>query len=189
MTERNIFDEFLHIKPLFKRDKDIFGPSYIPDKLLHREKQIEQIASILVTALRGGKPSNILIFGKTGTGKTAVMNYIGHELEKITGKDFAKVHIIYMNCEVVDTHYGVLANIGNNFITDWDARIPFTGWPTEKVYKQLTDAIDKKGGICIIVLDEIDKLVYKTGDDVLYHLTKVNEDLKNAKVSIVGISN
>ncbi len=189
MTDRNLFDDLLQFKPLFKRDKDIFGASYIPEKLLHREKQIDQIASILVTALRGGKPSNVLIFGKTGTGKTAVMNYLGHEIEKKTGSDLSKVHYIYMNCEVVDTHYGVLANIGNHFITDWDSRIPFTGWPTEKVYKQLTDAMDKVGGISVIVLDEIDKLVYKTGDDVLYHLTKINEDLKTAKVSVVGISN
>ncbi len=38
-------------------------------------------------------------------------------------------------------------------------------------------------------MDEIDKLVYKSGDDVLYHLSKINDDLKNARVSIIGISN
>ncbi len=39
------------------------------------------------------------------------------------------------------------------------------------------------------MLDEIDKLVYKSGDDVLYYLSKINNDLKNARVSIIGISN
>ena len=41
----------------------------------------------------------------------------------------------------------------------------------------------------MIVLDEIDKLVKKSGDDTLYNLTRINSDLKRSKVSIIGISN
>jgi cell division control protein 6 len=40
-----------------------------------------------------------------------------------------------------------------------------------------------------LVLDEIDQLVNKAGDAVLYNLTRINEDLKNSQVSIIGISN
>jgi cell division control protein 6 len=31
--------------------------------------------------------------------------------------------------------------------------------------------------------------VYKSGDDVLYHLSRINDDLQHAKVSLIGISN
>uniref|UniRef100_UPI0025D52561 AAA family ATPase n=1 Tax=Methanoregula sp. TaxID=2052170 RepID=UPI0025D52561 len=41
----------------------------------------------------------------------------------------------------------------------------------------------------VFMLDEIDKLVKKSGDDTLYNLTRINSDLKNSKVSIIGISN
>jgi len=41
----------------------------------------------------------------------------------------------------------------------------------------------------VIVLDEVDQLVQKSGDEVLYNLTRMNSDLKNAKVAVVGISN
>ena len=64
----NIFDKYLDAPPIFKKDRDVLRPSYIPEKLLHREDQINQIASVLAMALRGERPSNILIFGKTGTG-------------------------------------------------------------------------------------------------------------------------
>jgi cell division control protein 6 len=37
-------------------------------------------------------------------------------------------------------------------------------------------------------MDEIDKLVRK-GDDVLYNLSRINGDLKNARISLIGISN
>lgn len=183
-----IFQQFIRPKSLFKGDRDVLRPSYIPDVLPHREEQIDQLASILVTALEGQRPSNVLLFGKTGTGKTATMKFVGKELER-ANEESRKVHFVYMNCEVVDTQYGVLQNLGNLFIHDFEERIPFTGWSTERVYHILREKIDEMHRVIVIVLDEIDKLVSKSGDDVLYHLCRINDDLKNAKVSVIGISN
>lgn len=183
-----IFQQYIRSRPIFKSDREILRPSYIPDILPHREDQINQLASILVTALEGQRPSNVLLFGKTGTGKTASMKYIGKEIER-ANSNLNRVNFIYMNCEVVDTQYGVLQNIGNKFIEDFEQRIPFTGWSTERVYNILREKIDEERRVIVIALDEIDKLVSKSGDDVLYHLCRINDDLKNAKVSVIGISN
>jgi cell division control protein 6 len=185
--EDSIFEPYLATKAIFKKDRDILRPSYIPEKLPHRERQIKQLASILAMALRGERPSNILIFGKTGTGKTATVKYLQKEVEK--AKKWSRVDYLYMNCEVTDTQYSVLQNFGNRFIEDFDERIPFTGWSTERVYNMLREKLDEERRVVVVVLDEIDKLIYKSGDDVLYHLTRINEDLKKAKVSILGISN
>ncbi len=183
-----IFQQYIKSKTIFKSDREILRPSYIPDILPHREEQINQLASILVTALEGQRPSNVLLFGKTGTGKTASIKYIGKEIER-ANSNLNKVNFIYMNCEVVDTQYGVLQNIGNKFIEDFEERIPFTGWSTERVYNILREKIDEERRVIVIALDEIDRLVSKSGDDVLYHLCRINDDLKNAKVSVIGISN
>jgi len=185
--EDSIFEPYLAMKAIFKKDRDILRPSYIPEKLPHRERQIKQLASILAMALRGERPSNVMIFGKTGTGKTATVKYLQKEVEK--AKKWSRVDYLYMNCEVTDTQYSVLQNLGNRFIEDFDERIPFTGWPTERVYNMLREKLDEERRVVVVVLDEIDKLIYKSGDDVLYHLTRINEDLKKAKVSILGISN
>ncbi len=185
--EDSIFEPYLATKAIFKKDRDILRPSYIPEKLPHRERQIKQLASILAMALRGERPSNVLIFGKTGTGKTATVKYLQKEVEK--AKKWSRVDYLYMNCEVTDTQYSVLQNLGNRFIEDFDERIPFTGWSTERVYNILREKLDEERRVVVVVLDEIDKLIYKSGDDVLYHLTQINEDLKKAKVSILGISN
>jgi cell division control protein 6 len=187
--DTNVFEKHLERKQIFKKNnREILRPSYIPDVLPHRQEEINSLASILVTALKGERPSNILIFGKTGTGKTACVKYIGNEIKK-ADVEGNKVNFIYMNCEVVDTPYGVMQNIGNQFIQNFTQRIPFTGLSIMQVYNLLRDALDEQNQVIVIALDEIDKLVYKSGDDVLYYLSKINDDLKKARVSIIGISN
>ncbi len=182
---RDLFGQLLEFEPLFK-NKEVMRPAYTPEILPHRETQIGSLAGVLVSALRGETPSNILIYGKTGTGKTAVAKYVGKELMR-KGEELKKpVHFIYVNCEIVDTQYRVLQNIANHFISDWSERVPFTGWPTDEVYAKLKEMMDKEAGVTIIILDEVDKL---SGDEVLYNLTRMNAELTQAKVSIIGISN
>src|SRR5688572_3318482 len=112
--EESIFRPYIVLRPIFKMDRDILRPAFVPDRLPHREEQVDQLAQILSTALRGERPSNVLIFGKTGTGKTAVVKYIENELKKLDGG--RTVHYVYMNCEIVDTPYGVLQNVANRFV-------------------------------------------------------------------------
>ena len=185
IVNSDIFGHFLKSDGLFL-DREAMRPSYMPEILPHRGKEINDLASILVTALRGETPSNVFIYGKTGTGKTAVTKFIGKELLKKGLETSKKVNFVYINCEVVDTQYRLLQNITNHLINEWSERIPFTGWPTDEVYSKLIQMIDKEGGVTVIILDEVDKL---KGDEALYNLSRININLKNAKVSIVGISN
>ncbi len=63
-----LFDKMLVTSNIFK-DREKLRPSYSPKILPHREKEIEELAGILVAALKGETPSNIFVYGKTGTGK------------------------------------------------------------------------------------------------------------------------
>jgi cell division control protein 6 len=67
--------------------------------------------------------------------------------------------------------------------------VPMTGWPTDRVYSVFFDAVDYFERVVVIMLDEIDKLVEKSGDDTLYNLSRMNSQLENSRVSIIGISN
>ena len=181
----SIFNEYTTRKKTFL-DKKMITTSYKPEDLPHRESEINTLASILAPSLGGDRPSNIFIFGKPGTGKTAVIYYISKKLkEKSTDNG---VNIFYLNCKmrnVADTEYRVIAQLTR----DMGEFVPVTGLPTDHVYNLFFKALDNKGGVVIIILDEIDVLVDKIGDSFLYNLTRINEDLKNTQVSIVGISN
>ena len=185
--EESIFQPYIATRPIFRMDRDILRPSFVPDRLPHREEQVDQLAQILATALRGDRPSNVLIYGQTGTGKTAVVKYIENEFKKLEGG--RTVHYMYMNCEIVDTPYAVLQNLANRFVENFSQRVPFTGLSTDRVYQMLCEKLDEEKRIVILVLDEIDKIITKNGDDLLYQLLKINEDLTRAKLSLIGISN
>ena len=187
MTETNIFTQYMQKRNMIVKNKKILQSSYIPQNLPHRDDKINEIVEIIAPALGKDKPSNILIFGKTGTGKTAVMNYVGKELRKADEQQ--NCCFIYVNCEVVDTTYGILYNISNQIITDPSKRIPFTGWSLDKILAEMTEYIDKEDKVFIIVLDEIDRSFQKNGDDIFYYLTTINEVLQNSKVSVIGITN
>lgn len=182
---KDIFHDLLASRSIFK-NKEVLRPSYVPDFLPHREKQINELASILAPALRGETPSNVFIYGKTGTGKTAVAKFIGKQLMEKGRQLKVNTNFVYINCEIVDTQYRVLQNVANHFIKVWEERIPFTGWPTDEVYSRLIHSIERTKGVAVIVLDEVDKL---KGDEVLYNLSRMNYDLKDARTSIIGISN
>lgn len=198
MRKEGLFSLLLETKPIFK-NREYLRPSYTPEELPHRDSQIHQLARILAAPLRGETPSNILIYGKTGTGKTASVKYVTRELELVSNRAPLKVKLVYINCEEVNTKYRILAVLANTFLEKLKAEresseglpksVPMTGWPTDEVYRCFFRAIDCDKQLAVIVLDEIDKLVLKSGDEVLYNLTRMNSDLKNSKVTIIGISN
>ena len=188
MAEDNIFTQYIQKRNVIVKNKKILQSSYIPSNLPHRDDKINEIVEIVAPSLNKDKPSNILIIGKTGTGKTAVMNYIGKELKKADEKQ-ENCSFIYINCEVVDNPYGILYNISNQIISDPNKKIPFTGWSLDKIFSELTTYIDKEDKIFIIVLDEIDRSFQKNGDDIFYYLTTINEILEKSRVSIIGITN
>jgi len=187
--DSNPFDEFLAKRPAIFKNREVLSHTYTPERLPHRDSQIRDLVNILGVALYGETPKNILVYGITGSGKTVTVKYVMKKLEEKARELNKRVSVVYVNCEVVDTPYRVLQNIGNNFITRWEDRIPPTGLPTDEVYAKLVEAVDNYGGRVIVVLDEVDKLVRKSGDSILYMLTRVNQDLHSARISLIGISN
>ncbi len=188
MAGDSIFKHYLEKKNTLIKDRGILQTTYVPEQLLHRDSQIEEIVDIVGPSLKKDQPSNILIIGKTGTGKTAVVNYVGKELMK-TEEGMKNCCYIYVNCEVIDTPYSILYNISNQIITDPNNKIPFTGWSLDKIFNEIVKVVDNENKVFIIVLDEIDKSFKKNGDDIFYFLTTVNSMLKRSRVSIIGITN
>ena len=182
-----IFESF--DKRLIFKDKSLLQNNYQPKEILYRDEQIKQIASILAPILRGEKPSNLFLYGKTGTGKTLSIQHVRDGLLKRADKtDGFKIKVEYLNCKlkkVSDTEYRILAEL----VRKLGGEIPDTGLPTEAVYNKFLQIIDSHKQIVILILDEIDQTVKKISDGFLYNLTRLNSELSQSQICIVGISN
>lgn len=183
----DFFDKFLQKEPLII-NKKVLQTNYIPDAIPHRQQQIELLASILGPVLRGEKPSNVFVYGKPGVGKTVCVQYVLETLKQAATAKSANLKTIYINCKlkkIADTEYRIVTELARAA----GVEVPSTGLPTDEVYNRFLAAIDAKPQIVILALDEVDRLVLKAGDDILYNLTRINPELKQAQVSIIGISN
>lgn len=190
MTQKglnNFFEDYLTKNNIFKNKKALQA-NYAPDQIPHRDKQIKEIASIFAPALKMDKPSNLFLYGQTGTGKTLSIKHIKEMISETAKKNKIPLKIIYINCKlkkVSDTEYRLVAQIAREF----GKEIPITGLPTDEIYHIFFRCLDEKPQILMLILDEIDELVKKTGDKLLYNLTRINAELKNSQMSIAGISN
>jgi len=181
-----IFDSFA--KDSLFSNKFVLQANYNPGTIPHREKEIEQVASILAPALRGEKVSNLFCYGKTGSGKTLSVQFVKEEMMKRVQATDTKLRIEYINCKlrkVSDTEYRILAE----FIKKLGGEVPATGLPTDAVYNKFIELVDKEKQVILLVLDEIDQAVKKISDSFLYNLTRLNSELSKSQISLIGISN
>ncbi|MFQ5474286.1 MAG: ORC1-type DNA replication protein [Candidatus Nanoarchaeia archaeon] len=183
----NFFEKFLKQESLFT-NKKVLQSKYNPENIPHRDQQIKQIATILAPTLKLERPSNLFIYGKTGTGKTLSVAHTTNQILNVAASNNIKVKVVYLNCKlkrIADTEYRLIAQLAREFKKE----IPATGLPTDEVYKIFYEALDQEKSIVLLILDEIDQLVKKAGDEILYNLTRINESLKNSQIGLIGISN
>ncbi|MBU2576936.1 MAG: orc1/cdc6 family replication initiation protein [Nanoarchaeota archaeon] len=172
---------------LFK-NKGVLQARYTPESIPHRDVQIKSIAGILASTLRGERPSNLFVYGKTGTGKTLSVLYVRDELIKKAEELNVDVRFEYLNCKlkkVADTEYRILAAL----IGQLGGSVPSTGLPTDQVWSKFIELVDSKKQLIVFILDEVDQAVKKMSDNFLYSLTRLNAELSQAQISIIGISN
>ncbi len=172
---------------LFK-NKGVLQVRYTPESIPHRDEQIKSIASILASTLRGERPSNLFVYGKTGTGKTLSVQYVSDEILKKSEELGVDVKFEYLNCKlkkVADTEYRVLAAL----IRQLGGTIPSTGLPTDQVWAKFIELVDSKKQLIVFVFDEVDQMIKKMDSNFLYSFTRLNQELSQAQISLIGVSN
>ena len=166
------------------KDKSPLDHRWLPNKLIHREEQIRQIAKYWVDVLSNVTPSNVTLYGKTGTGKTAASKFAREQLLDIAHKKKIFVKVIYIRCTDYTTEYQVIAELCNKLGRD----VPNRGWTKGEVVNTFRDIFNSTNAFgkklhLIVILDEIDILLDKDGDGILYTLTRTDN------VSVLCISN
>ena len=174
------------------KNRESLHYSYKPPIILHRESELEQVTQSLLPILKQSRPSNLLVYGKPGTGKTLVVRRVIDKIQERVEKSDFPIKLIYTNSKEETTLYGLLVSLGRQLGLEED-ELPNTGLAISEVFKRLLNKIKNGKLNAIFVIDEIDylaQLVAKTGKDILYQLTRANERLEEGgSLTLVGISN
>ncbi|MDQ2049641.1 orc1/cdc6 family replication initiation protein [Natronolimnohabitans sp. A-GB9] len=167
------------------RNRNALLDDYTPEEMVGRDAELEEYHGALQPAINQSQPDNIFLYGKTGVGKTAATKFLLDRLETASEQHNVTITSKVINCDGIDTSYRVGVELVNTFSSD---KISETGHPRSKVYDLMWDTFDDLGGLIILVLDEIDHL---QDDSLLYQLSRAreNDNIENARVSVVGISN
>ncbi|MHB1907555.1 MAG: Cdc6/Cdc18 family protein [Nitrososphaerales archaeon] len=171
-------------RTLFKNHR-VLQSDYIPEHLPFRTNQISLIGEILAPVLHGSRPSNLLLYGKTGTGKTAATRYVLSKLEDTCKRKNIHAQFVYCNARMSGTEYRTLAELASNI----GLKIPFTGLAVTEVLSRVLQFMKQNQLKITFIIDEIDYLVKSYGDDLLYDLTNSSDKITPGFLSLIGISN
>lgn len=163
---------------VFKRDGiHKLDFEYVPSRLPHREEYLEKLVKFFRIAINqpGMLSERILITGESGTGKTATAKNVGVALERIAKNRGINLIYAHVNCRTTSGKFGLVQNI----IRQAAPTLPLRGYGPIELLHALWDYLNEHNKFLILTLDEIDYYLRRTGEDIVYELTRLTDAIIN----------
>jgi cell division control protein 6 len=150
---------------------EIFGFDYIPDELVGREDEKRELASMFIGLAHREGTARAVVTGPVGSGKTALAKTFCRDIIRhlVGRRDIISVHI---NCRNANTTTRVIQRI----VQQLDEGHPNRGLAADELLASIRRLIQASNSHLILILDEVDHLLRRSGDDLLYKLLRVDED-------------
>ncbi|RME78023.1 NACHT domain-containing protein, partial [Candidatus Woesearchaeota archaeon] len=184
MTEAITFAGLM--KNSIYKDRDVIHALVPPSGIVHRTEQRNELVMELAPILMNSAVSCIFVYGNPGTGKTSLVSQLLEELANEAKKSDIAFTKVYVNCSENRTETTILIDILSQLNPEKD--YPRIGWTRAKALKEFTEVLNKLNTNVLCVLDEVDYALKESGDDILYRLSRINNDV-SSKVSTLLISN
>ncbi|MFA5862933.1 MAG: AAA family ATPase [Candidatus Thermoplasmatota archaeon] len=167
--------------PTVFKDRSKLTFEFVPERLPAREEEMAKLARTYRGLLQGGGPANVLITGDVGTGKTALARRFAEDFRVAAKERGVNIDFTLVNCRRRSTEGAALLQI----LTHFDPRFPDRGFSNAEMLENLRKRLERLETHIIVILDEVDVLLKKSGADLIYHLTRFNEEAAaRAKYSV-----
>jgi len=163
---------WIPISKIFK-DESKLQVDYVPRDLPHREEQLKKLWEYFRPVFMN--PCSlfvrVILLGKVGTGKTAVVRRFGRDVDGLKIREGFTVKFSYVNCHTHRTLFSVLYKVGH----DLGLTLPRRGFSSEELMNLAWSHLKSSSEYLVLVLDEADYLVRSAEERVLYSLTRISE--------------
>ncbi|MFW5914182.1 MAG: Cdc6/Cdc18 family protein, partial [Thermoplasmatota archaeon] len=164
---------------LFK-DMSKLSFDYVPQRLVHRERQMERLWMLFRPVLESGVSQTAFLIGSVGTGKTALSKRFCLDLQKSFQERGKAMDFVVVNCRQRTSENSVLLRL----VTHFDEGFPDRGFSSAEMLRALRRHVTKNRMHLVVVLDEVDVLLKKGAGDLIYNLSRFDEEEVGSKGSI-----
>ena len=150
--------------------EETLDPSYLPPRLVRREKELELTRRRYREALAKGLPYHLLLTGGVGSGKTALARRLGADLERFGRFGGLPVRIAYVNCWRRASDRTVMLDLLRNV----QVSLPDRGYSLSEMLDVFEQGLRRNPQHLVVLLDEASALV-RQETKLVYLLTRSHE--------------
>jgi cell division control protein 6 len=166
----NIIEDELFSSSVIK-DLHALDFDYVPEDLPHRTEQLRRLAQMFKPLLNDVS-QNAVVRGPVGTGKTVIIKKFCNSFVNIARKQGNIIEYVHINCRKRSTDAMVLIGILNHF----DQRFPDRGFSVQEMLQILHKQLKRRDAQLLLILDEADALLKKSGSNLVYNLTRFTDE-------------
>ncbi|MFO8110350.1 MAG: AAA family ATPase [Thermoplasmata archaeon] len=145
---------------------------YVPDHLPNREEQIDKLFTLFRRVIESGVSQNAFLYGGVGTGKTATAKRFCMDYREWGENKGQRIDYVFINCRKRSNKHLAVWKIVSYF----DSNFPDRGFSVGEMLEILKKHLKNKKTHLFVVLDEVDTLVQREGSDLIYLLSRFEDE-------------
>jgi cell division control protein 6 len=171
-------------------NRELLNIDHVPEenRIVGRDEHISELADEVGPAVTGNPPNSVILYGKTGSGKSLVANHVMERAQNEADRRDNRLATVTVDCAQAKGEADTIQTIADSINPAVSGvKVPTRGISTNEYYNRLWQILDREYDSALITLDEVDQL---DDDNVLLLLSRAREASKvDVPIGIISISN
>ncbi|WP_049944746.1 orc1/cdc6 family replication initiation protein [Haloarcula marismortui] len=171
-------------------NRELLNIDHVPDenRIVGRDEHITELANEIGPAVTGSPPNSVILYGKTGSGKSLVANHVMERARREAQRRDRRLATVTVDCAQSRGEADTVQTIADKINRSTSGvTVPTRGISTNEYYNRLWQILGTEYDAALITLDEVDRL---SDDDILMILSRAREAGKvDVPIGIISISN